>query len=329
MALPLSILSQAMQQACREARLWLGATSPNPPVGAAALDEKGSVLAVAAHHKAGQDHAERALIKLCRDRGLLDRVHTLCVTLTPCNHFGKTPPCCDIILESGIKHIAIGATDPNPSVRQGAIDRLRDSGVDVVLGCEEDLCRQLIYAFATHVGTRLPWITVKRAFDEKGAMRPPAGQKTFTSHESLVLAHKLRKRCDAILTGSGTILADDPSFTVRHVSDHEDKVRYLAILDRRRRVSDAWLLAVRGRGFIPVIYHDIRDAIDDLARRNVQDVLVEAGPELSRAIMQSGLWHMDAAICAGKPDHVEVSFNPAQKIPFDMANWQWPHVLPV
>ncbi len=319
----------AMEQACREARRWLGATYPNPPVGAAALNATGHLLAIAAHQKAGSAHAEVALLEQCRAKGLMDRVHTLCVTLAPCNHHGRTPPCCDAIIESGIKHVVVGTRDPNTSVKNDGIERLRAAGIDVTVGVEEERCRQLIYAFAHSVTSGKPWITVKRAFDKNGSMIPPMGQKTFTSETSLILAHQLRKRADAILTGSGTILADDPSFTVRHVADHPGKKRILAILDRRKRVPSSWLKCAEKRGLIPFIYDNLGEAINDLAYREVREVLVEAGPPLSQAILKDGYWTMDVAIHKGNPDDTIITtFNPTVDLPFDPKKWTWENVLP-
>jgi diaminohydroxyphosphoribosylaminopyrimidine deaminase / 5-amino-6-(5-phosphoribosylamino)uracil reductase len=321
-------LSLAMYRACTEARLWLGATSPNPPVGAVALDASDDILAVAAHEKAGRSHAESKLIDQCRIQGILGRVHTLVVTLSPCNHQGRTPSCCDAIIGSGIRHIVVGTIDPNPAVSGDSLEKLRQSGIDVTLGVEKEMCRQLIYAFAYSVTTGHPWITIKRAFDEHGSMIPPVGQKTFTSDTSLKLAHQLRKRADAILTGSGTIVADDSSFTVRHVPDYDGKTRILAILDRRKRVPSLWLKEAAKRRLVPIVYDNLEVALQDLAGREVREVLVEAGPLLSQAMIKDGFWTMDVKIHKGNPDDVRVAFNPKATLPFDPAKWRWENVLP-
>jgi diaminohydroxyphosphoribosylaminopyrimidine deaminase / 5-amino-6-(5-phosphoribosylamino)uracil reductase len=319
---------QAMQTAAAEARKWLGATSPNPPVGAAALDANGTILAVAAHQKAGTAHAEAALLTLCREQNLLDRVHTMCVTLEPCNHHGRTPPCSEAIIAAGIKHVVIGARDPNPHVRGGGIQRLQDAGIEVITGVAEEDCQQLIHAFAYHAQTGNSWVTVKRAFDLNGSMIPPQGQKTFTSPESLTLAHRLRKKLDAILTGSGTILADNPMFSVRHVPDHENKTRILAILDRRGRVPRTYLKSARERGLNPVIYHNLDSAFANLTQRGVQDILVEAGPAVSDAVLNSPHWTMKVDIHKGDPDKIDVAFNPDIAIPFLLKNFHLEFMLP-
>ncbi len=301
-----------MSIACAEARKWLGATSPNPAVGAVALDNKGAILALAAHHRAGWMHAEAQLLQACASGRLLRRVHTLCVSLEPCNHFGRTPPCTDAIIRAGIQSVVVGVRDPNSAVKGGGIEHLQQAGIDVILGVAENECQQLIHAYAYHARTGKPWITIKRAFDRNGSMIPPAGQKTFTSPESLRLAHRLRKKADAIITGSGTILADNPEFTIRHVADHPEKKRWLAILDRRGRITGNYLASAKQRGLIPVIYKDIEAALTDLIAKGTQDILVEAGPVLSQAMLDVGLWTMKIDIRQGDTDDVQTSFNPAE-----------------
>jgi diaminohydroxyphosphoribosylaminopyrimidine deaminase/5-amino-6-(5-phosphoribosylamino)uracil reductase len=319
---------QALSHTCVEARKWIGATSPNPPVGAAALDAEGKVLAVTAHKRAGEAHAEAALIAHCREQGLLPRIHTLYVTLEPCNHQGRTPPCTEAIIATGIKHVVIGARDPNPHVKGGGIERLRAAGIDVIYETDDEECRQLIHAFAYCAQTGKPWITIKRAFDKNGSMIPPKGQKTFTSPASLRFAHRLRKRTDAIITGSGTVLADNPLFTVRHVEDHPGKRRWLAILDRRGRVPESYLAGARERGLDAFIYQDISEAIADLAAKGAQDILIEAGPTLAQAALDSNLWVMSVTIRQADPNAIDTAFNSQETMPFDKKKFRWDYVLP-
>lgn len=314
-----------MQAACRAARRWLGATAPNPPVGAAALDAQGNIIGVAAHQRAGEGHAEALLLEQLRARNFLTAVHTLCVTLEPCNHHGRTPPCAEAILAAGIRHVAIGVRDPNPKVAGGGAARLQAAGVTVTQGVEAERCAQLLYAFTYSVTTGRPWLTVKRAFDAQGSMIPPPGQKTFTTPAALKLAHRLRKRADAILTGSGTILADNPCFTVRHVPDYAGKQRVLAILDRRHRVSLAYLAAAPTRGLVPVIYDTIAEALADLAARGVRDVLVEAGPQLAASLLASPFWAQDIVIQAGGDERITVQYHPRLS---GTENWQLENMLP-
>lgn len=314
-----------MRAACSAARRWLGATTPNPPVGAAALDAEGNIIGVAAHQRAGQGHAEALLLRQLQANGLLAATHTLCVTLEPCNHHGRTPPCTEAILAAGIKHLAIGVCDPNPHVAGGGAARLQQAGLAVTMGVEAELSAQLLYAFAYSVTLGRPWLTVKRAFDAQGSMIPPLGQKTFTTPAALRLAHRLRKRADAILTGSGTILDDNPCFTVRHVPDYPGKQRMLAILDRRRRVPAAYLADAQARGLMPVVYETIEAALADLAARGVRDILAEAGPQLSASLLASPFWAQDIVIQAGGDERITVQYHPDVS---GTANWQLENMLP-
>lgn len=321
--------SKAMLLACDEARKWLGATSPNPAVGAVALDEAGNVLAVAAHRRAGTEHAEAALLQICREKGLLPRLHTLCVTLEPCNHFGRTPPCAKAIIEAGVRRVVVGIRDPNPYVEGGGNDHLRRAGIEVMEEVESEACRRLIHAFSFHARTGRPFVTVKRAFDATGSMIPPKGLKTFTSQESLILAHRLRKKADAIVTGSGTVLADNPLFTVRHVPDYGDKRRILAILDRRGRISRDYIEAATARGLDVVVYQHLDNCFWDLEKRGIRDILVEAGPILSQSVLDSPHWAMQVDVYHEERDRVEVEFKAGVEIPFDINHVNIDSLLPL
>jgi diaminohydroxyphosphoribosylaminopyrimidine deaminase/5-amino-6-(5-phosphoribosylamino)uracil reductase len=317
-------IRHAFDHALAEARTHVGATAPNPPVGCAILDIDGVLLAVAAHQRAGTEHAETLAIRQCEEAGVAERIHTIVVTLEPCNHTGRQPPCAEAILATSAREVWIGSTDPNPRVAGGGAKRLRTAGLEVrVLSAEpreEDralltACERLIAPFSKWVRTGLPWVTVKQAFDLTGSMIPPPELKTFTSPDSLKLAHELRRRANAILTGSGTILADWPEFTVRHVPDHADVRRWLSIIDKRRRTPDAYLAAARERGFRVRLDDDFRSALNFLGNRgDVLEVLVEAGPSLSGAILLGGLWDERVLIRAqgnGERDTVEVEYSHA------------------
>ncbi|OAM73015.1 bifunctional diaminohydroxyphosphoribosylaminopyrimidine deaminase/5-amino-6-(5-phosphoribosylamino)uracil reductase RibD [Devosia elaeis] len=315
-------IASGFRLALEAARAFEGATAPNPPVGCAILNAIGDVLAVAAHEKAGQGHAEARAIAQCRERGVIEAIHTLIVTLEPCNHFGRTPPCSQAIMETPAQHVWIGAEDPNDTVKGGGRQALVEAGIIVrsiakldhaeaaaLAGC----ANRLIGPFAKRLRTGLPWITIKQALDATGSMIPPAGAKTFTSTTSLALAHRLRRRSDAILTGSGTILADAPLFTVRHVPDFAAKARHLVILDRRRRISADYLAASRQRGFLPVIAADLHTTLRHLGDIGALEVLVEAGPQVTASVRESGLWdeHIRITSIPGAEDGVEVIPNPS------------------
>jgi len=313
------IVAGAFRRAIAQAEAFAGATSPNPPVGCVVLAADGEILACEAHHRAGSSHAEAAALEACRRTGVVDRIHTVVVTLEPCNHQGRTPPCTDAILATPAEAVWIGARDPNPKVHGGGADRLASRGLAIALLDTLDhpdapslahAARRLIAPFRTWSRTGRPWLTLKQAIAVDGGMIPPAGRKTFTSRESLVLAHRLRRRADAIITGSGTVLADDPAFTVRHMPDHAGKRRTLAILDRRGRTPPAYIRAAEARGFDVRIHRDIPTMLDELGDEGVLEALVEAGPTLLGAFLDQDLWDEQVVIrqglVAGEPDAVDI-----------------------
>jgi diaminohydroxyphosphoribosylaminopyrimidine deaminase / 5-amino-6-(5-phosphoribosylamino)uracil reductase len=293
--LPHSVIADAFAQALAAAEAFRGATAPNPPVGCAVLDGAGEILAVAAHEKAGQAHAEAKALAACRAAKTIDRARVLVVTLEPCNHTGRTPPCCDAILASPVRQVWIGSRDPNPGVIGGGEQRLKKAGLAVLEIATISLelfqkSEALLAPFAKRARTGLPWITVKQALDEHGSMLPPPGEKTFTSRASLLLAHELRKRADVIVSGSGTVLADNPYFTVRHVPDHPGKRRTLIIMDRRRRVPKSWLARAESRGFRVEICDSCYEAIELAAGLGALEVLVEAGPTITGCVLAGEHW---------------------------------------
>jgi diaminohydroxyphosphoribosylaminopyrimidine deaminase/5-amino-6-(5-phosphoribosylamino)uracil reductase len=308
-----------MRAALSEAKKYRGATAPNPPVGAAALSLEGELLGVAAHPRAGESHAEARLIEKLRAEGMLGKLHTLVVTLEPCNHHGRTPPCTEAILasmhEGGARRVVYGVRDSNPQVRGGGAERLAEAGIEVSRIDDPELareCEELVAPFFHWLRTGLPWVTVKTAFDSFGSMLPPAGEKTFSSPESLRFAHELRKRSDAILTGSGTVISDAPLFTVRNVEDHPGKRRVLVVLDRRGRIPADWV-EDRAENFDVVREaetENLERTLKSLGERGVHEVLVEAGPTVASAFLEHGLWNEHYMIHAGNADTIERRVNP-------------------
>lgn len=322
---PICSVLQGFRNALTVAEGFAGATAPNPPVGCVVLDAEGELLAAAAHQQAGGPHAEAAALAACREAGTFERVHTLLVTLEPCNHHGRTPPCVEAILASPAQAIWIAAGDPNPAVAGGGAARLAAAGRQVFdLQAQNDpqaaalarRAQRLIAPFATWSNRRRPWLTLKQALTRDGGMIPPPGAKTFTSGASLTLAHGLRRRADAIVTGSGTILADQPEFTIRRVTDPRRSPRRLAILDRRRRTPADYMLAARARGLEPSLHDDIPALLEDLAGSGALEALVECGPVLLAAFLEAGLWDEHVVIRqaaeAGQADQVDI----LTRIPF-------------
>lgn len=289
----------AFSMALDVARAHQGATSPNPPVGCVLLDAFGRKLAIGAHRRAGLAHAEVEAIANARASGTASEIDSFVVTLEPCNHHGRTPPCTEALLAAGPRSVWIACRDPNTDVAGGGAERLRTAGIDVRFLSELNHplvpllladAERLLAPFSKRIRTGIPFVTLKQAVSSSGSMVPAAGRKTFTSSHSLELSHYLRRRADAIITGSGTVLADDPLFTVRLVPDHAEKQRMLVILDRRSRTSAAYQRAARQRGFIVHLAKDVRAALNLIGAAGGNEVLVEAGPTLTAHVLAAGLW---------------------------------------
>ncbi len=301
-----------MRMAINGAEQFIGATAPNPPVGAIALDKNGKVLLGAAHQGAGFPHAEAKLLDLAGKLGKLSAIETLVVTLEPCNHQGRTPPCTEAILRhKNIRRIVFGSRDPNPNVKGGGTERLQQAGLEVIEGVLAAECDFLLRSFTKLVTHGRPYVVLKAAFTTEGSMIPPAGKKTFTSDASLLFAHELRKQSDAIWTGSGTVLADNPEFTVRWLPDHPKKQRYLLLSDRENRVPTAWKKKAEANGFILHNAPSFEEGLDFLGKKGILQVLVEAGPTLRKAWLNSGLWDESVVITQGEEnadDDIQISF---------------------
>jgi diaminohydroxyphosphoribosylaminopyrimidine deaminase/5-amino-6-(5-phosphoribosylamino)uracil reductase len=226
-----------MQMAVELAARGQGRTSPNPCVGAVIVRD-GAVVGQGYHERAGTPHAE---IHAIADAGEACAGATIYVTLEPCNHTGRTPPCSRAVLAAGLHKVVIGMADPNP-VAQGGADFLRSQGLEVVSGILEEQCRRLNYPFIKHSVTGLPWIVMKAgmSLDGKISRRQGAGG-AITGPESKKKVHVLRDRYDAILIGIGTALIDDPSLTTRLPERGRDPLRIVLDSDLRLR-ADAKML---------------------------------------------------------------------------------------
>src|SRR5947208_11035637 len=206
---------QFMRLALALARRGYGATSPNPMVGAV-LVKKGRIIGRGWHRRAGQPHAEIEAIRDAERRGHSSKGATLYVTLEPCSTHGRTPPCTQAIVAAGIKRVVIGATDPNPRHRGRGFGILKRAGIEVIKGILADECERLNEAFNHWIIHRTPFVTVKAAMTLDGKIATAAGvSKWITGEKARAYGMKLRQEADAILVGINTILADDPSLTVR------------------------------------------------------------------------------------------------------------------
>ena len=202
-----------MRRALRLAALGRHA-SPNPMVGCVLVQEDGQIVGAGWHPAPGQPHAE---VFALRDAGERARGATAYVTLEPCSHHGRTPPCADALLAAGVKRVVAAMADPDTRVGGQGLERLRAGGVAVAVGVGEAEARALNAAYLKHRTTGLPWVVLKTATTLDGKIATETGSSQWiTSPISRRAVHRqLRDRCDALLTGAGTVLADDPSLTTR------------------------------------------------------------------------------------------------------------------
>ena len=222
-----------MRLAIAEAEKGLGRTSPNPAVGAVIV-KGGLVVGRGYHHKAGTPHAE---VHALADAGEAARGATIYVTLEPCNHTGRTPPCTQALCNAGIAEVIIGALDPNPRVIGGGAAFLEGQGIAVRSGVLAGECAELIRPFVKHSSTGLPWVIMKAGLSLDGRISLRPGQGTaITGPQSREVVHQLRNRVDAILVGVGTALIDDPSLTTR-LENNESRDPLRIVLDTHLRLS--------------------------------------------------------------------------------------------
>ena len=211
------------------ARRGLGYTRPNPPVGAVVLQE-GTVVGTGYHRAAGSPHAE---VLALQEAGERSRGATLCVTLEPCNHDGRTPPCVPAIVKAGIRRVEIAMRDPNPESSRG-VEALESAGVEVALGLEARRARYLLAGFASRVERKRPRFSVKMAASLDGKIASGGGDSHWISSDvARAWVHRRRREADAVMVGAGTVLADDPRLTTRGVRGRNpDRI----VLDSRLRV---------------------------------------------------------------------------------------------
>ena len=304
----------AMRLALHDARKGQGRSFPNPSVGAVVVSGD-RVLGRGYSRPAGGDHAERVAIEQARRRvgeASLRRA-TLVVTLEPCCHHGRTGPCTEVIVQSGIPRVWVGARDPHPLVSGGGLRRLRRAGLALrtgVLGAE---CREHHRGFLSVCDRGRPWVVLKLASTLDGRIATASGDSRWiTGERSRAIVHDLRASSDAIMVGAGTALADDPALTarrggrirhapVRVLVDSRLRVPARARLYRESR-GEAWVLCARGaRGrrareqagarVLEVRrrggHLDVRAALERLAREGLTQVLVEGGGALAAALLRS------------------------------------------
>jgi diaminohydroxyphosphoribosylaminopyrimidine deaminase/5-amino-6-(5-phosphoribosylamino)uracil reductase len=328
-----------MKMALSLAEQGRGWTSPNPLVGAVVVKD-GEVVGKGFHQSAGGPHAEVFALEESGDDA---RGATLYVTLEPCNHTGRTPPCTHAILKSRIKRLVVGMKDPNPRVTGGGLDYLRRQGLDVAVGVCEDECRRLNEIFIKYASTTLPFVILKCAATLDGRIATRTGDsKWITNPHSRHFVHELRHAADAVMVGIGTVVKDNPQLTTRlegrkgsdpmrivldtHLSMPLDaKLLHLSSNSDTLIVSSSSVspekrksLQRAGVQLLSMGCHedriDLKALVRELGRRQITSLLIEGGSRVNGSALRAGIVdkvHMFYApkICGGD-DGVAVCAGP-------------------
>ena len=273
-----------MRECFKLALLGKNQVAPNPMVGCIVLDKNQKEVSKGYHEKYGENHAERnALLKLKNNEA---EGGTLYVNLEPCSHYGKTPPCVDLIIERKLKKVVIAIRDPNPKV--DGLTKLKEAGIEVVEGVLEEEARFLNRVFLKNMTQKLPYVVLKTATTLDGKIATKTGDsKWITCDESRKEVYKMREEFDCILTSSNTIIADNPGM------EHKFK----CVLDKDNRTSkDAKIyqqgeIYIANRVNIPLKNGnlDLRAVLEELYRKGVCSVFVECGGKLAGALLKENL----------------------------------------
>lgn len=295
-----------MQRCIQLARNGLCNAAPNPMVGAVIVCD-GKIIGEGYHVRCGEAHAEVNAIRSVKDPSLLKRA-TIYVSLEPCSHYGKTPPCADLIIEKQIPRIVIGCQDPFAKVAGRGIQKLKDAGREVVVGVLEAECRQLIRRFITFHTQRRPYITLKWAESADkyiDLLREGGSPVILSSPLTSMLVHKKRAEHSAIMVGTRTAELDNPSLTVRQWYGHSP-VRI--VLDRKLSLSPTLHLfdgsvptlvftespheSKPNVEYIPTDYRSdvLPQIMETLYTRGLQSLMVEGGSTLLQSFIDAGLW---------------------------------------
>ena len=303
-----------MRRAIELAERGVGFTNPNPMVGAVIV-KGGKVIGEGWHERCGEWHAERNAFKNCT---VPAEGATMYVTLEPCCHYGKTPPCTEAIIEHGIARVVVGMEDPNPLVAGKGIALLREAGIEVVCGVEEEALREQNRVFLKYISTKLPWVAMKTAMTLDGKIATRTGDsKWITGAEARAYVHELRHRFMAILVGIGTAVADDPLLNcriegrgvrqpIRVVVDSNARLsldsqlvktagEYRTIVAHTRFAPEERVKALREAGVEMLLCKekeglvDVRNLLELLGQSGIDSILLEGGGSLNYTFLAEGL----------------------------------------
>jgi diaminohydroxyphosphoribosylaminopyrimidine deaminase/5-amino-6-(5-phosphoribosylamino)uracil reductase len=347
-----------LREALALAEEAFGRSEPNPRVGCVIGHADGRVLARGSTQAPGQAHAEAAALQAAREAGVDVRGATAWVTLEPCAHHGRTPPCADALVAAGLARVVVGTRDPFPQVDGRGLERLRAAGIAVELaeGELEQACRETNIGFLSRVQRARPWVRMKVAASLDGRTALPDGTSQWiTGLPARTDGHAWRRRAGAVLTGIGTVLEDDPRLDVRLVPTPRQPLR-VVVDSALQTPPGAKLLAPPGEVLIYAAQEDparaaplraagvqlavlpgeggkvaLEPMLRDLAARGVNELHVEAGHKLNGSLLRAGL--VDELLLYMAPvllgEGREIARLPALAVPGDAPRWAFHEVTPV
>lgn len=297
-----------MQHCLRIAASGSGFVAPNPMVGAVVVHNN-ILIGEGFHARYGGPHAEVNAIAAVNDKSLL-AASTVYVNLEPCSHFGKTPPCADLLIKHNVKRVVVGCTDPNPLVAGKGIQKLRDAGIEVTAGVLEQECRELNRKFITAFEKKRPFIALKWAetgdgFIDRKRTSPEQHPEKITGEKEQQFVHELRAASQAIVAGTATMLLDNPQLNVRFAAGNQP---LRVIIDRTNRLPRSLHVF---DGTVPALVFttaavpeteqvsvfvlqpgepELQQVLHELYRRSIHSLFVEGGSTLLQSFISSGLW---------------------------------------
>ena len=313
-----------MRRALQLASLGEGNVSPNPMVGAVIVSD-GRIIGEGFHRCYGEGHAEVNAVASVPDRSML-RGATIYVTLEPCSHYGKTPPCARLLIDCGFGRVVVGVRDPFPRVSGRGIAMLREAGIEVTEGVLEEECRRINRRFITAHSRQMPWVMLKWAQSADGfidalrqcspvssvsgvqASAVAGAPVIFSTPVTSMLMHRERAKVDAVIVGAGTVAADNPSLTVRHWSSRRQPLRVvLGSIDALglspHLLSDGLPTLIftetvsslhSAPGAVEYVHinpHDLRSVLAHLYNCGITSVMVEGGAAVLRSFIAQNLWN--------------------------------------
>jgi diaminohydroxyphosphoribosylaminopyrimidine deaminase/5-amino-6-(5-phosphoribosylamino)uracil reductase len=286
----MDVSDKYMSRCLELAKNGRGDVAPNPMVGAVIVRD-GAIIGEGFHRRYGEAHAEANAIASVRDEALL-REATMYVSLEPCSHYGKTPPCAELILRRGIRRVVVACRDPFPEIAGRGIQMLREAGAEVVTGVMEREAVCLNRFFMTLHKKHRPYVILKWAQSEDGFLdgrrERPGTPALLSTPVTRLMVHKLRSEVQAIMVGTNTAVLDNPSLTVRYWAG--DSPLRVTVDNRRRIPGNARLF----EGNCPALVYRRRETLPqimaDLYARNIGSLLVEGGAQLHRSFLEEDVW---------------------------------------